>query len=59
MDSAVISRSFRSFIDAYQPDYGFFITKDFNQKMVINNCKIHFISFTRLIDFFAMLKEIL
>jgi predicted AAA+ superfamily ATPase len=59
MNSPVISRSFRSFIDAYQPQYGFFITKDYNKKMMVGNCKIHFISFARLLDLFEILKEIL
>lgn len=59
MDKPVITRSFRSFIDAYQPRHGFYITKDFNTKMHINHCEVHFISFSRLLLFFKILKEIL
>lgn len=59
MNHTVISRAFRSFIDAYQPHYGFFITKDFNQKILLNNCEIYFISFSRLMYFFEILKHIL
>ena len=59
MNAPVVTRAFRSFIDAYQPRYGFFITKDFNQKMMINHCEVHFISFSRLIYLFEKLKEIL
>ena len=59
MNKATITRSFRSFIDAYQPRYGFFITKDFNQKITINHCEINFISFSRLDVFFECLRKIL
>lgn len=59
MHKASITRSFRSFIEAYQPTDGFFITKDFNQKLTVNGCTIHFISFSRLDVFFDQLKTIL
>ena len=58
MSSPVITRAFRSFIDAYQPKHGFFITKDFNKKVLINNCEIYFISFSRLFDLLDKLKGI-
>jgi predicted AAA+ superfamily ATPase len=48
MKSATISRSFRSFVEAYQPNIGFFITKDFNKKLMLGKCEVHFISFGRL-----------
>lgn len=54
-----ITRSFRSFIDAYQPQHGFFITKDYNKKIIINGCEVHFISFSRLLDLFEHLKNLL
>ena len=59
MNSATITRSFRSFVEAYQPRYGFFITKDFNQKITINHCDIYFISFSRLNVLFDYLKKIM
>lgn len=59
MNTPIITRSFRSFIDAYQPKYGFFITKNFNKKTVINGCEINFISFSRILVFLDMLKSIL
>ena len=59
MKEPVITRSFRSFIDAYQPRYGFFITKDFNKKIIINQCEISFISFSRLLRLFDRLKKII
>ena len=59
MNSPVVTRSFRSFIDAYQPRYGFYITKNFNKKIMVNNCEVHFISFSRITSLFESLKEIL
>ncbi len=59
MNSPVVTRAFRSFIDAYQPRHGFFITKDYNKKVLINNCEVCFISFSRLFDLFDRLKGLL
>ncbi|OGT47890.1 MAG: ATPase [Gammaproteobacteria bacterium RIFCSPHIGHO2_12_FULL_41_20] len=56
-NSPVITRSFRSFIDAYQPRYGFFITKDFNKKILVNNCEVNFISISRIANLFFLLKN--
>jgi predicted AAA+ superfamily ATPase len=54
-----ISRSFRSFIEAYQPKFGFIITKDFNKKIMMDHCEVHFISFWRLFELFPILKDVL
>jgi uncharacterized protein len=59
MNKPVIDKSFRSFIDAYQPRFAFFITKDFTKKILINNCEVNFISFSRIINLFQSLGEIL
>lgn len=59
MNRPMVSRSFRSFIEAYQPRYGFLITKDFSKKIMIDNCEVHFISFSRLMFLFEFLKNIL
>lgn len=59
MNRPTISRSFRSFLEAYQPRFGFFITQDFNEKVMIEDCEIYFISFYRLMDLFEKLKTIL
>lgn len=59
MNAPVITRAFRSFIDAYRPKYGFFITKDYNKRVFINNCEVQFISFANLLCLFDRLKEIL
>lgn len=57
MNDPVVTRAFRSFIDAYQPKLGFFITKDLNKKIIINHCEVHFISFLRLMKMFEILNN--
>lgn len=59
MNKPVVTRAFRSFIEAYQPRQGFFITKDFNGKIIVDQCEVSFISFSRLMKLFDMLKTIL
>ncbi len=59
MTSPVVSRSFRSFIEAYEPRYGIFITKDYNKKIMVHNCEVHFISFWRLEKMMSLLEAIL
>ncbi|HLB43422.1 MAG TPA: ATP-binding protein [Gammaproteobacteria bacterium] len=59
MTDPVVTKSFRSFIEAYQPRYGFFITKDFNKKIMINHCEVYFIPFRRILSMFDIVKKIL
>lgn len=59
MTSPVITRAFRSFIEAYEPRYGIFITKNYNKKIMVNNCEVHFISFWRLEKMISLLETIL
>lgn len=59
MKDPIVTRALRSFIDAYQPRYGFFITKNFNKKIVVSHCEIHFISFSRLVTMFNLLQKML
>lgn len=59
MNSPAVGRAFRSFIEAYQPKHAFYITKDYNKKIIINNCEVNFISFSRLIHFLECLQEAL
>ncbi len=59
MKSPVISRSFHSFVDAYAPSHGFYITRDFNKKIMLNNCEVHFISFYKIKRLFDILRETL
>jgi len=59
MKSTVVTKAFRSFVEAYQPKYGFFITKDFNKKMKLNSCEIQFISFSRLSILFEKLHKLM
>jgi predicted AAA+ superfamily ATPase len=59
MNTPTVSKSFRSFVEAYQPKYGFYITKDFNKKIVLDHCEINFISFQRLLSLFQKLGKII
>jgi uncharacterized protein len=54
-----ITKSFRSFVDAYSPKTGIFITKDFLAKTELNGCVIHFIPFEHLTDALDIIAEIL
>ena len=59
MTSSVVTRAFRSFIEAYEPRYGIFITKNYNKTTMIHNCEVHFISFWRLEKMIHLLEMIL
>lgn len=56
MSRPTITRGFRSFVEAYQPKHGFVITKDYNKKIVIDDCEIQFIAFSHLQNLFGALK---
>ncbi|HSW69006.1 MAG TPA: ATP-binding protein [Gammaproteobacteria bacterium] len=58
MNAPSISRGFRSFVEAYKPQYGFYITKNFNHKMMVDGCELHFISFSKLILFCEKVRKI-
>lgn len=46
LNSTTVSRGFRSFLEAYQPKMGIFITKDLNAEVIVQNCHIYFIPFS-------------
>lgn len=48
-----VSRSFRSFIEAYQPRLGFIITQDFQSKLLINKTEVHFIPLRKIDKMFS------
>ncbi|MBS0358855.1 MAG: ATP-binding protein [Proteobacteria bacterium] len=48
MNGAAISRSFRSFIQAYEPKDGIYITKDFYGKIKVDGCTVHFIPLSKI-----------
>lgn len=50
-----ISRSFRSFIDAYQPKRGFIITSEFSDKITVDKTEISFIPLRKLSGLFVEL----
>lgn len=59
MDKPVITRSFRSFIEAYQPKFGIFITKNLLQKIDVDGCEINFIPFEYLTRMYPVIKKAL
>lgn len=52
-----ITRSFRSFIQAYQPKQAIFVTKNFIGTTTVNNCKIHFIPLINLAKIFPIIEK--
>ncbi len=50
-----ISRSFRSFLQAYKPAIGIIITKDFLGVETFEGCRVHFISIRRLLPLFKII----
>lgn len=59
MNRATVSRSFRSFVEAYEPKVAFILTKDLNETIRLHECDIHFISFSYLSTFFEKLNTIM
>ncbi|MBY0544711.1 MAG: ATP-binding protein [Gammaproteobacteria bacterium] len=53
-----ISRSFRSFIDAYQPQKGFIITRDFNERTMIDKTEVIFIPLRKIKNLFSELNAV-
>lgn len=54
-----ISRSFRSFVEAYQPKKAIIITKDFLDKISIDACEIYFMPIKRLHKIFEVVRLVL
>lgn len=48
-----VSRSFRSFIDAYQPKKGFIVTINFTETLMLGEIQIYFIPLTKLDKIFV------
>jgi predicted AAA+ superfamily ATPase len=46
--ACAVSRGFRSFIEAYQPKFGIYITANTKGQLMIGNCTVHFIPLTQL-----------
>jgi len=57
MDVPHISRSFRSYIDAYKPKVGLYITKNILDKITVNDCTIHLIPFEDLEHIFPVIGK--
>ncbi len=59
MKKPQVTRAFRSFVEAYQPKFGIFVTKDFFGKSQVENCEIHFVPLAQLTKVFSVLKQAL
>lgn len=59
MTSPSVTKGFRSFVEAYQPRFGFYITKNFNHKMMLDGCELQFISFSKLLTFCKKVQKIM
>lgn len=58
MNEATLSKSFHSFLDAYEPKLGFFITKDFYKVVYIKGCHVHFFPFGDIQRMLEVLKRV-
>jgi hypothetical protein len=56
---ATITRSFRSFLQAYQPKHGVVITKNYIDEKVFENTSVHFIPMENLTTLLLLLSELL
>lgn len=52
-----VTRAFRSFLQAYQPSQGIFVTKDFIGEARIENCHVHFVPFEQLPEIFPIIQH--
>jgi len=50
INSDVVEKSFRSFIDIYTPKEGYILSLDYGNKRDINECKIEFLPFVKFIS---------
>ncbi len=57
MNSARITRSYRSFIEAYKPEIGFVITSDLIATEYFNKTKVYFIPFENIEIMFKHIQE--
>lgn len=51
-----VSRSFRSFLDAYNPVKAMIVTKEFDEVITINETQVHFVPLRKLHRFFEWLS---
>lgn len=52
-----ITRSFRSFLQTYQPQIGFYITKNFSGSALIENCMVYFVPVESLLNIFPLITR--
>lgn len=52
-----ISRSYRSFLQAYQPTNGVVVTKNFVGEQIFENCRVHFVAMEDLAPLLLLIRE--
>lgn len=57
LTTLTVTRSFRSFVQAYHPKIGIMITKDIYGESIIEDCHVHFIPFADMQKCLAILKS--
>jgi len=50
LQKPAVSRSFRSFIERYEPENAMLVNLSLNDEMIINNTHVRFVSFEKLVD---------
>lgn len=57
MNGPMVSRSYRSYIEAYKPKVGIIVTKNIRSKLEIGGCMIYFVPFVNLADIFPIIEK--
>lgn len=50
INSNIVEKSFRSFIEKYSPERGYILSLDYNDKRVVDLCEINFLSFASFLS---------
>lgn len=50
INSNIVEKSFRSFIEKYSPEKGYILSLDYNDVRVVDRCKINFLSFASFLS---------
>ncbi len=54
---ATVTRSLRSFIEAYSPKKAIMITKNYIARIKVDDCTVHFIPFEHLLELASLLED--
>lgn len=57
LSKPTVTRSFRSFVEAYKPKYGVIITKDYLGEAEVDGCKVRFMPYLMLKEFLLEIQR--